>query len=65
MNEAIKAKPVQIDSKYVKMRCYITLLYYIYYEMLYYPLAPGEFEWHFRHVIFKQILVIDGWIISC
>ena len=28
-------------------------------------LAPGKFEWNFRHVIFKQILVIDGWDISC
>ena len=28
-------------------------------------LAPGKFEWIFRHVIFKQILVIDGWVISC
>ena len=27
-------------------------------------LAPGKFEWDFRHVIFKQILVIDGWGIS-
>ena len=26
---------------------------------------PGRFEWNFRHVIFKQILVIDGWGISC
>ena len=26
---------------------------------------PGKFEWNFRHVIFKQILVIDGWCISC
>ena len=26
---------------------------------------PGKFEWNFRHVIFKQILVIDGWGISC
>ena len=26
---------------------------------------PGEFEWNFRHAIFKQILVIDGWGISC
>ena len=24
-------------------------------------LAPGKFEWNFRHLIFKQILVIDGW----
>ena len=28
-------------------------------------LAPEKFEWNFRHVIFKQILVIDGWGISC
>ena len=28
-------------------------------------LAPGKFEWNFRHVIFKQILVIEGWGISC
>ena len=28
-------------------------------------LAPGKFEWNFIHVIFKQILVIDGWGISC
>ena len=28
------------------------------------PLAPEKFEWNFRHVIFKQILVIDGWGIS-
>ena len=28
-------------------------------------LARGKFEWNFRHVIFKQILVIDGWGISC
>ena len=26
---------------------------------------PGKFERKFRHVIFKQILVIDGWGISC
>ena len=28
-------------------------------------LAPGAFEWNFRYVIFKWILVIDGWGISC
>ena len=25
------------------------------------PLAPGKFEWNFRYVIFKWILVIDVW----
>ena len=28
-------------------------------------LAPGKFEWKFRYGIFKWILVIDGWGISC
>ena len=28
-------------------------------------LAPGKFELNFRHAIFKQILVIDAWGISC
>ena len=27
-------------------------------------LAPGKFEWNFIYVIFKPILVIDGWGIS-
>ena len=27
--------------------------------------APRKFEWNFGHVIFKQILVIDDWDISC
>ena len=28
-------------------------------------LAPGKFEWEFRYVIFKRILVINGCGISC
>ena len=28
-------------------------------------LAPGKFEWNFRFIIFKFILVTDGWNISC
>ena len=28
-------------------------------------LAPAKFEWKFRHVIFKHILLIDSWGISC
>ena len=28
-------------------------------------IGPGEFECNFRNVIFKRILVIDGWGISC
>ena len=29
------------------------------------PLAPGKFEWNFIYVIFKQILMIDCWGMSC
>ena len=28
-------------------------------------LAPGRFEWNFRHVIFKLMSAIDGWGILC
>ena len=28
-------------------------------------LAHGKLEWNFRYVIFKQMLLIDGWDISC
>ena len=28
-------------------------------------LAPGKCKWNFRYLIFKQVLVIDGWRISC
>ena len=24
-------------------------------------LAPGKFQWNFKHIIFKQILVIHAW----
>ena len=29
------------------------------------PLAPGKFKWNFWYVIFKRILEIEGWGISC
>ena len=28
-------------------------------------MAPGKFELNFRYVVFKRILVIDGWATSC
>ena len=28
-------------------------------------LAPGKFEWNFRHLIFQITSVTDGWDISC
>ena len=34
-------------------------------SIMYIYLAPGKFERNFRYTIFKQILVIDGWGISC
>ena len=33
--------------------------------LLFNSLTPEKFEWNFGHVIFKRILVIDGWGISC
>ena len=35
------------------------------YHVAFNSLTPGKFEWNFRCVIFKWILVIDGWGISC
>ena len=34
-------------------------------RLLFNSLARGKFEWNYRHAIFKQILVIDDWGISC
>ena len=34
-------------------------------KLLLNSLTSGKFEWNFRYVIFKRILVIDGWGISC
>ena len=36
-----------------------------YCRQLIHQLAPERFEWNFRQVIFKLILVIVGWGISC
>ena len=42
--------------------CHVTLqLINIFFNSL----APGRFEWNFRYIIFKRILVIDVWGISC
>ena len=35
------------------------------YMQLLNSLAPKKFEWNLRHVIFKYILVIDDWDMSC
>ena len=34
-------------------------------NMIINSLAPGRFEWNFKQVVFKLILVIDDWDISC
>ena len=43
---------------------YMMRTVYIYIDMIN-SLAPGKIEWYIRHVVFKQILVIHGWGISC
>ena len=45
--------------------CYLSILVKGRGRVEFNSLAPGKFEWNFRFVIFKQILVIDGWGISC
>ena len=40
----------------------ISILLYNFYVN---SLAPWKFEWNFKYVIFKWILVIGGWGISC
>ena len=45
--------------------CFVWLWFVISWLVCFNSLAPGKFEWHFIYVIFKQILVIDGWGISC
>ena len=34
-------------------------------QQIFNTLAPGKFQWNFRYVIFKRILVIDDRDISC
>ena len=34
-------------------------------EKLFISLAPGKFEWNFSYLIFKKILMIASWSISC
>ena len=34
-------------------------------RFVYNSFAPRKFEWNFRYVIFKLILVIGGWSVSC
>ena len=47
-------------------RCTSQLIYISSYQLphIVNSLAPGKFGWNFRHIIFKQVLVIDGWGIS-
>ena len=46
------------------VRCLTTRSCKIYRPWAFTHWPPEKFEWNFRHVIFKQILLIDGWGIS-
>ena len=56
--------PLISDSTYTQ---YISYNMHRYWSDLILPnsFAPGKFEWNFRHVILKQIFMIDGWGIFC
>ena len=43
----------------------IMYMHLINYRCILNSLAPGKFEWNFRYINFKPILVIVGWDISC
>ena len=51
--------------KYVHIAAVIQFLQLSDFSYMFNSLAAVKFEWNFRYVIFKQILVIDGWDISC
>ena len=60
--------PASEELTSVDFVCIYSLLFFTLDTCIYcysYSLAPGKYEWNFRHVIFKQILMIDGWGISC
>ena len=57
------AKQIFISNQYEKYAHNQQKWYFMRFSLTHWP--PGKFEWNFRHVIFKHILVIDGWGISC
>ena len=54
-----------IHRKHIIVQCRKALLTLHGCRMIINSLAPGRFDWNFRRALFKQILVIDGWGISC
>ena len=44
---------------------WLTLLEPLTWYCIFNSLAPGKFEWNIIYAIFKWILVIGGWVISC
>ena len=51
--------------KFCGIHLVATILYHEFENHTFSSLAPGRFEWNFRWLIFKLILGIHGWGISC
>ena len=52
-------------GKIIRMFRYKRTYHHYWIMLLINSLSPAKLEWNFRHAIFKQILVIDGWGICC
>ena len=63
MASKLFAEQIFISNPYEKYTHNQQKLYFMRFSLTHWP--PGKFERNFRHVIFKHILVIDGWGISC
>ena len=64
-NGGLTTPPVKSGHKWKITSHWFTWMYIISYPVrnldFLNSLTPGKFEWNFRYVIFKQILLIDGW----
>ena len=63
------ADPCRVEFILQNIKSYANLLSFLNTEMAQVvafvnSLAPGKFEWNFRHLIFQIISVIDGWVIA-
>ena len=53
-----------LPKKYAPVCAWLYISVSVYW-LIFNSLALGKYAWNFKQVIFKQILVIDGWGLSC
>ena len=54
-----------VIMKIIHIGTILKCVFFVWAYKLWLTLAPGKFEWNFRYVVFKWILVIADWGISC